>query len=414
MSQGSHVAVIGAGVVGLATAAQLLREGFTVTVVDRGEPGEGTSFGNAGILSTTTAFPLATPGILRQVPGMLLDPLGPFTIRWSYLPRITPWLVRFVAAARPDRVRAYGQALSALSRSSLAAWEDLAAEAGTEGLIQKRGWLAVYETDAGFRDAEGEIARRRELGIPFEILTSDEVRQMAPALARSVRHGVWYTDAGHVTSPIGLSRALAAWIRRRGGAIRRADVTDIVLRDDRPAALATTEGEIAFDRVVVAAGAFSKRFAAALGHRVPLDTERGYHVTFPDPGLELRLPVSSSDGKFFLTPMDHGIRIAGTVELGGLALPANWKRAEVLQTQAKRLLPGLGEQKAERWMGYRPTLPDSLPVIGRATSHPNAYFAFGHNHLGLTHAAITGRMIADLMRDRPTAVDATPYRPDRF
>ena len=414
MTSQQTVTVLGAGVVGVATAIALQRAGFAVTLVDRGEPGRGTSYGNAGILGTSAATPLATPGILRQVPGMLMNPLGPLTIRWSYLPQLAPWLIRFIRAAAPGRVEELTTAIVALSKSSLGAWLDLADHAGAMDLIERRGWIGVHESEDSLKKAAAEVETRRRHGIRVEMIGANEVRQLAPALARTVVGAVYHPDTGHTVDPYRLTERMARHLMATGAIYHRATVKDIVVTDGKAVGLATEDRVLSFDRLVIAAGAWSKPLAARLGHRVPLDTERGYHVMIADPGVELRLPVLSSEGKFFLTPMAGGIRVAGTVELAGLKAPPDWRRADILLQHGKRLMPDMKTDKVERWMGFRPTLPDSLPVIGGSPHHDNVFFAFGHHHLGLTHSAITGKLIAELMTGQTPSIDLTPYRIDRF
>ncbi|MGE0718092.1 MAG: NAD(P)/FAD-dependent oxidoreductase [Alphaproteobacteria bacterium] len=411
---GRSATVVGAGIVGVATAVALQRKGFAVTLVDHSEPGKGTSFGNAGILSNTTAMPLATPGILKEVPKMLFDPLGPLTIRWSYLPKIAPWLLQFVRNARPERVQELSKAIVALSKPTLEAWTDLARHAGAMDLIERKGWVGVYTGADAAKKAQYDIDVRRKHGIVAEALSADEVRQLVPGIARTVERGVLHPDAGHTVSPYRLTERVAGHFRAAGGQFRQARVTDIGFVDGKPATLVTDQGPIPFERLVIAAGAWSKHLVARLGHKVPLDTERGYHVMISDPGVDLRLPVSWSEGKFFLTPMAGGIRIAGTVELAGLEAPPNWKRADALLAKGRMLMPGIKTEKVERWMGFRPTLPDSLPVIGGTPKHPNVFFAFGHHHLGLTQSAMTGRLVASAAAGERPEIDLTPFRVDRF
>jgi D-amino-acid dehydrogenase len=411
---GKSATVVGAGIVGVATAIALQRAGIAVTLVDRQEPGRATSFGNAGILSGTTAMPLATPGILKEVPKMLLDPLGPLTIRWSYLPQIAPWLVRFVRNARPAKVAELSNAIVALSKPTVPAWMDLARHAEATDLIERKGWLGVYEGPDAAKKAAWDVEVRARHAIKAEALTADEVRQLVPGLARSVTHGVFHPEAGHTVSPYALTQRLFRHFQQAGGEFRQALVRDVVFEGGRPAALDTDKGPMPFENIVVCAGAWSRQLVARLGHKVPLDTERGYHAMVADPGVELRLPVSSSAGKFFLTPMADGIRVAGTVELAGLDAGPNWKRADALLEKGKRLLPGMRTDKVERWLGFRPTLPDSLPVIGTSPKHGNVFFGFGHHHLGLTQSAMTGRLIAQLMTGARPEIDLHPYRVDRF
>lgn len=412
---GEPVTIVGAGVVGVACALQLQRAGVAVHLVDEREPGEGCSKGNAGLIAADHVLPLATPGILRRVPGMLLDPLGPLALRPAYLPRIAPWLARFVANAAPARVDRLGAALAALSLPALEAWRELLSAISARALIEERGWLLLYRSEAGFRRDADERHRQAALGVRLEELAAEELRQHEPALdAGRLARGVLFPDSAHSVNSFRLVQDLAAAVARNGGSFTRARVTGVEAGPDGPTRLQTTAGPIPARRLLVAAGAWSKPLARALGHRVPLETERGYHIHLATPGVALARPLGDAERKFFLTPMETGLRVAGTVELGGLAAAPNWRRADILLTQARDLLPGLDPAQPERWMGFRPTLPDSLPVIGPSPRLPNTWFAFGHQHLGLTLAAVTGRMIAAMVAGKQSPIDAGPYRIDRF
>jgi D-amino-acid dehydrogenase len=406
--------VVGAGVVGVCTALYLQREGFEVTVLDPDPPGEGASQGNAGVIALGAVLPVAMPGTLIKVPGMLLDPLAPLSVRWSYMPRLTPWLMRFVLASLPHRVEEISAALAALSLPALAAYEPLLEGAGAGDLVQRTGLIDIYDSARSFAAARSENDLRRRRGVRLDDMGDAELRQLAPALAHKIRHGVFVPDTAITVNPLRLTQALAADFERRGGRILRERASGFHMASAGVERVVTDRDEHPADIVVVAAGAFSRPLAAQLGSRVPLDTERGYHVMLPEPGVELRLPIQSHDRAFVITPMEHGIRVAGTVELGGLKAPPNYARADVLLRHAKDLLPGLNDAGAVRWMGFRPSLPDSLPVLGRVPGCDNAYLNFGHGHLGLTLAAISGRQIAALAAGRDAEVDMTPYRPDRF
>jgi D-amino-acid dehydrogenase len=354
------------------------------------------------------------PGVLREVPGMLLDPLGPLAIRWTYLPRIAPWLVRFVAASRPSRVEAIAAALRPLLAAAIDAYLPLLEAAGATDMLQRNGWLCLYETDESFRDAQYGIELQRRLGVTVEVLKAEEIRQAEPSLAPIYRHAVLSPENAHVLDPYRLAQRLAETIVRRGGRIERRALVGFEFNGGRPVAARTAEGPMPFDAVVIAAGAWSRPLARALGRDVPLDTERGYHITLPSPGVMPRRPIYSGDHSFAVAPLEIGLRFAGTVELGGLKAPPNYERAEKLLTHARRMFPGLETRGASRWMGFRPSMPDSLPVIGTVPGLPNAVLAFGHGHLGLTLGAITGKLTAALALDRPPALDVTPYRAERF
>ncbi|HZD26802.1 MAG TPA: FAD-dependent oxidoreductase [Alphaproteobacteria bacterium] len=408
------VTVVGAGIVGLACARALQRDGRAVTVIDPGEPGGGASYGNAGILSAGSVLPEATPGLLRRVPGMLLDPLAPLTIRPAYLPRLMPFLLRMLRNATPARVEALSAALATLVLNGMESWRALLDDEDFAGLVRRQGCLYLYETAAALKASAADNAMRRRRGVAVELLGPDEVKQLVPALGPRIAGGALATGSGHVVNPLRLAQALAARIRADGGRILRERVTGFETDGSGSVRAITERGSHAAGAVVVAAGAFSRPLAAALGSRVPLDTERGYHMMLPKPGVELRLPLLVSPGGFGVTPMEHGIRLAGTVEFAGLEAPPNHARADLLLRHARRLFPELADEGAERWMGFRPSLPDSLPVISASPHRPNVFFAFGHGHLGLSLAAVTGRMVADLAAGRRPVVDPQPFRVDRF
>jgi len=406
--------VIGAGVVGLCCARALQQQGRQVLIVDPDAPGHGTSFGNAGILSVGSVLPEATPGLLRRVPGMLMDPLGPLTIRWRYLPQLLPYLARLLRNSTPERVEQLSEALAPLVLNGLDSYRTLLDEAEFSTLIRRQGCLYLFETEAQQDAARVDNEMRRRRGVPVELLGPAEVKQLVPALGPAVAGGALATASGHTVSPLRLSQTLAAAIEADGGRFLRDRVTGFDFAGDGPSHVLTAGGRQPAQDVVLAAGAFSGRLARDLGHRVPLDTERGYHVMLPDPGFELRLPLLVAGAGFAVTPMEHGVRIAGTVEFAGLDAPPNYDRADVLLRHGRRLFPSLQDHGAERWMGFRPSLPDSLPVIGRSPRHRNVFFAFGHGHLGLSLAAVTGRMVAALAAGETPPVDPAPYAIDRF
>jgi len=412
--QPRHFAVVGAGVVGICCALHLQRDGHRVTVVDYQGPGEGTSRGNAAVIAGAACEPVAMPGIVRRVPAMLADPLGPLAIRWSYLPRLVPWLMRFVAASRPDRVEDISKALRELSLRCVSAFKPLTEAARITDMIRDTGWLSVYKTEASFQFARGELELQQRRGIKFDVLTGDQIRQMEPSLAPIFDRGVFFPENSMTVDNFRLVQRLAEDFVSRGGRLLRETVVDVVLGPQGPRELVTQQGRHPIEAVVVAAGAWSRELTRKLGHRVPLDTERGYHVMLPDPGVMPRMPIHIGDHGFVATPLEKGLRFAGTVELGGLQAPPNWNRANVLLQHGRKIFPGLNEGGLDRWMGFRPSFPDSLPVISGSPKTPNAYFAFGHGHLGLSFAAITGKVIADLAGGRNSGFDLAPYRVDRW
>jgi D-amino-acid dehydrogenase len=408
------VTVIGAGIVGVCCAVWLQRNGCKVTVIDRDEPGRGATYGNAGMLQVDSCVPLGTPGIVGQVPGMLVDPLGPLAIRWGYLPRIAPWLLRFIAASRPARVEEISIALTALLGLAAGTYRDLVAGTSAEDLLKPTGTIFVYATEAGFEAARFAHELRRRRDIKHEELRDGEIRQLEPALSPAIKRAVFAPDCMQVADPMVLTQRIAEKFAGNGGTILRETVTDIRIGPDGPTHVVTDAGEHDVDRLVLAAGAWSRRFANQLGARVPLDTERGYHLMLPKPGIELRMPIIAGERKIGITPMLGGVRLAGTVEFGGLERAPDYRRARILSGIAKEFVPGLEAEDAAEWMGFRPSMPDSLPVIGPSPRYKNAFFAFGHGHSGLTLGAVTGNLIADLVMDRAPPIDLRPYRADRF
>jgi len=409
------IAVIGAGVVGLCCARALQRDGRNVVLIDPDEPGSGTSYGNAGILSTGSVVPEATPGLWKRLPKMLTDPLSPLAIRPTYAPVLLPYFLQLVRNSTPSRIEELSTAIANLVVPGIDSYRQLLNDSDVPTqLIRHNGCLYLYETEAIKRGAEADNDLRRARGINIDVLGPDETKQMLPSLGIPVAGAVLATESGHTINPLGLSQALADLIRGDGGTFLRARVTGFDLHDNKVAAVKTDQGDHAVAGVVIAAGAFSRPLAAALGSKVPLETERGYHVMLPTPNIDLRLPILVGGHGYAVTPMENGLRVAGTVEFGGLKAPPNYRRADILLRHAKRLFPDLNDAGAERWMGYRPSLPDSLPVISRSPHVDNASFAFGHGHLGLSLAAVTGRMIADMTAGRTPVVDPVPYRIDRF
>lgn len=414
MSKKIDTLVIGAGIVGTAIAERLQRSGHQIFLVDRGAPGEECSSGNAGHFATDVVLPLANPSTILSIPKLLLDPLGPLTIRWSYLPRMLPWLLRFAWAALPANARASAQTLRELNGRSIESFDRLLARIGLQSLMVKRGALTLYQTDSGQRRNRAAVALLRSHGVLVEELDTGPLRDLEPGLSEDIAGGLYFPKTAHTVNPLRLVQELAKAFCSSGGEIRRAEVQTV-----KPLPGGRVEVQLdreTFDarRVVLAAGAWSGSLAEQLGYRVPLDTERGYHLMLPQPGVGLTRPMVSFERSFVMTPMEEGMRLAGTVELAGLKAAPDYRRADILFEHARSILPGLQRGEATRWMGFRPSLPDSLPVVGRAPREENIYFAFGHQHLGLTQAAITAEIIDDLVAGREPEVDVRPLAVDRF
>jgi D-amino-acid dehydrogenase len=412
------IAIIGAGIVGLASALYLQQDGHRVTLFDPSGPGEGATFGNAGCLNGSSVVPMAMPGMLRNVPRWLMDPMGPLAIRWRYLPTIAPWLLRFVRAGREERVREQARALRALLAPTLDCYVPLVKAAGAEHLLHKVGHLTVYKSEDAFaKDRAGALLREAN-GVEVESLSFDELRQIEPELSRDYIRGRFIGETGHVGDPHRLAQLFAEAVTRQGGQVVRQRVLGFAFDDGRVVGLRSEARTHRADRILVAAGAWSKPFAAALGDAVPLDTERGYHIVLKDPEAMPRHPVGDGAGKFMATPMEMGLRLAGTVEFAGLDAPPDWRRAEILVPQLHAMFPKLPArvppERLTRWMGFRPSLPDSLPVIGPASRHPNVVYAFGHGHVGLAGGSMTGHVVAALLGGRPPPIDMAPFRVTRF
>jgi D-amino-acid dehydrogenase len=409
----TDVTVIGAGVIGLSAALMVQARGLTVTVIDREGPAAGASVGNAGAFAFTDILPLASPGILRKAPKWLLDPLGPLSIPPAYALQITPWLYRFWRACSPRAVVASTAAQTALMDLSRAELEPFLAETGTLGMLRKYGNLQVYETEAEFRASLPGWEARTAHGIDFRQMAADEMADLQPGLSPRFTRGTFTPGWWSIADPKLYVQALADRFRDAGGRIIVAEVAGLTLQDGRVYIRAGGEG-LSADKVVLSAGAFSHRIAATLGEHIPLETERGYNTTLPPGALDLRCQVTFGGHGFVVSPLSTGIRVGGAVELGGLSLPPNYKRSEAMLQKAKAFLPGLKTEGGRQWMGFRPSLPDSLPAIGRSKASPNVVYAFGHGHLGLTQSAGTARIVADLLTDGSPAINLTPFSPQRF
>ena len=416
-----HVVVIGAGIVGAACALELLRDGHRVTIVEPGDPGgeQAASYGNGCWFSTASVVPMSAPGIWRKVPGWLADPLGPLTIRWRYLPRMLPWLIRFLrAGATEARVMETGRALRPLIADCPELHLRLAREAGVGDLVRRQGLLYVFPSRAAFAVDGLSWRVRRANGVTWTELDGDELRQFEPALDRRYGFGVFVESGGHCHDPGAYVAALVAHSQAQGATLVRDRASGFRIEAGRLRAVRIAGEEIAADAAVIAAGAHSRGLAAAAGDDVPLETERGYHAVIATPEAPPRHPVMPSDGKMSITHMAQGLRLAGQVELAGLAAAPNWRRAEILRDFALRMFPALPRDlPAERvkvWMGHRPSIADGLPCIGPARLTGDIVHAFGHGHIGLAAGAMTGRLVADLVGGRPPVIDPAPYAAGRF
>ena len=416
--KGPDVIVIGAGVVGLSAAIAAAARGLSVAVLDREGPAAGASAGNAGAFAFTDILPLASPGILRKAPRWLIDPLGPLTVPPAYALRIAPWMFRFWRACSPRRVAHSTRAQTALMDLSKAELEPFLAQTGTVPMLRKDGNLQVYEGEAEFKASLPGWKAREEHGIEFRHLDAAGMAEIQPGLAPRFTHGTFTPGWYSIADPKLYTLALADHFRATGGVIERAEVTALRPVEDAVEVLAADGKGRRAAQVVLAAGAFSHRIARTIGERIPLETERGYNTTLPADAFDLRTQVTFGGHGFVVTRLATGIRVGGAVELGGLELPPNFRRSEAMLEKAQAFLPGLKPQGGVKWMGFRPSLPDSLPAIGRARATPRVVYAFGHGHLGLTQSAGTARIVADLLTGQTTgqapAIDIAPFSPQRF
>lgn len=410
----AEILIVGAGIVGVCCAAYLQRAGFGVTLIDRLPPGNGCSFGNAGNVSPGAIVPYSMPGTLWNVPRWLLDPLGPLAVRPAHMPKLIPWLLRWMRASQPDNVRAISRAMLALHQPVFEGYLPLLKEAGAPELIDISGQLYV-SSKPGPMDSELARELRQTAGIRAEHITGGDIRDLEPSLSSEYQTALLLPDNGTCLNPQRLVQTIAAHVQRNGGTVLEGEVHGFRFGPNGPVAAQTSLGEVSFKHLVLAAGAWSNRLSKQLGLDVLLEAERGYHVTLTDPGLMPRRPVTNRDFSFATAPMEMGLRFAGTAEYAGLDAAPNWGRAHVLLKHAARMYPGISVSKFTEWMGCRPTLPDGLPIISRSPQHRNVVFAFGHSHFGVTGAPTTGRLVAELIANKPSnSIDLTPYSASRF
>ena len=407
--------------VGLASAIALLGDGHTVTILEPGTPGgeQAASYGNGTLLNPSSVIPMSSPGLWRKVPGYLMNPLGPLTIRLSYLPRLLPWLTRFLrAGSTAAKVAQPGRALQPLLANAPALHRQLAEAAGVGELITRQGVLFAFPDRAAFLAEAASWQVRSDNGVRWLELDEDELRQREPTLDRHYKFAVLVEENGQCRDPGAYVTALARHASSLGATIKQSGATGFRIEAGRLQAVTTHEGEIACDKAVIAAGVWSKALARAAGDRVFLETERGYHVVIANPGIEPRYPMMPSDGKMACVMTPAGLRLAGQVELADLEAAPNWKRAEVLLKFARKVYPGLPAElppeRVKMWMGHRPSTPDGLPCLGLASGCSDVVHAFGHGHVGLTAAAMSGKVVADLVAGRAPPFDLTPYAAARF
>ena len=413
MAPNTHIAVIGAGVVGLATALWLQRSGHRVTLIDRQEPGQGTSYGNAGVFADYARLPMTSFAQLRSVPGMLMDKESPLSIQARYAKHLIPYGWNFLKACTPEKYRRGCDALTSLQLMAPEADAVLLDETGSNDLVRHAGALAVFGTREGFDAAlEGHLKDRRAQGVNMQQLSAGEVRELEPDLAAFHVGGVLYPDTRHTVSPVELSRRYARHFVAHGGQVLQEEIK--TLADTGPGcAVHTDQGVHHFDRAVICAGVAAAGLAAQLGVRVPLVSERGYHLMLDADSWHLNRPVVWLDKATFLTPMEDGVRVAGMAEFADPDAPQKKEKTELMRKTAEKMIGRTPTVKSS-WVGSRPSTPDSLPVIGRVPGHPDFVLAFGHGHLGLTLSAVTGRLVAESMEDARHEKILAAFSPGRF
>jgi D-amino-acid dehydrogenase len=410
----ARVTVIGAGIVGVASALWLQRAGFQVTIVEAGGVGEGASFGNAGNISPGAVVPYLIPGIWREAPAWLLDPEGPLAVRPGYFLKALPWLAAAVKSASEEAALATSRAMHALHSGTFEAYETLTRGTEAEGLIDRSGQLYVSEKADAAQGSALAQRMRAMAGVKTTLLDWMEIRELEPSLAPIFKSGMLLSDNGRCKNPHQLVTALAGAAERNGATIVRGRATGFRTEGDRVQAIVVDGTAQPVERVVIAAGAASKALCEALGTRIPLEAERGYHITIEDPGVAPRIPVTNVDAKFACSPMNVGLRLAGTAEFAGLDAAPNWRRAELLKVQAQRMFPGVRLNQVTRWVGNRPSLPDGLPVLGKAPKFSNAYFAFGNSHFGMSAGSVMGKVLAEIVAGRKPGIDIAAFDPGRF
>lgn len=413
--KGQHdIVIIGGGIVGVATAALLAEKGRDVLVIDRSGICEETSSGNAAALAFSDILPMASKGVMRKIPGWLLDPLGPFTIRPSYFPKMIPWLYSFWRASSAEAQKKTTVAQGNMMRLAESEMLALIDRAGLRDRLREDGNLELYESEAELTASQPGWDAREKAGIAYEHVRGNRLNELQPGLDARFVAGTFVPGWKNVSDPKQFGQAIWAYAESKGARFLKAAVVNAQTRNGGAVVRLDDGAEINASHLVLMAGAWSKNLAQGFGDTVPLDTERGYNTTLPVGSFDVKRQLTFPGHGFVITPMVTGLRVGGAVEFGGLQLPPNFARSTAMLKKATMFLPGLKTEGGRQWMGYRPSMPDSMPVIGRASSGGNIYYGFGHGHLGLTQSAATGRLICDLITGSASPINIEPFKPQRF
>ena len=412
MEKNLKIGIVGAGIQGISNALFLQKKGFSVTIFDRDEPGSpAASYGNAGHFSPYASVPINRPDVLTDVPAMLLSSTGPLALKWNYVPKMIPWFLQFIRNCTTKRMMHTAKNMHQILDLALPAYDELFDEIELGGLVEKKGILYIWN-DQSLKSRELEIKVRNELGVDQQVVTPKEIHDLEPNIKPIYHGGVYYQHGRHARNPKKILLKLYDLFLKKGGKFLKMNIKDINFNDEKPVIKAETQSFL-FDKIVIACGSFSKKLTDNLDEKIPLDTERGYHVHFKDCDHLLSRPVIFQNRGFGITPMEQGLRVVGTVEFGGLDNPLSKSRVKNLINNAKYMMGDLPEHEDE-WLGFRPTLPDYLPVIGPSKKHKNVFYCFGHHHLGWTLGPISGKIISGMIAEENTNLDLKPYSSLRF
>ena len=412
MEKNLKIGIIGAGIQGISNALFLQKKGFSVTIFDRDEPGSpAASYGNAGHFSPYASVPINRPDVLTDVPAMLLSSTGPLALKWNYVPKMIPWFLKFIKNCSTKKMMHTAKNMHQILDLALPAYDELFDEIELGGLVEKKGILYIWN-DQSLKSRELEINVRNELGVDQQVVTPKEIHDLEPNIKPIYHGGVYYQHGRHARNPKKILLKLFELFLKKGGKFLKLNIKDINFNDEKPVIKAETQNFL-FDKIVIACGSFSKKLTDNLDEKIPLDTERGYHVHFKDCDHLLSRPVIFQNRGFGITPMEQGLRVVGTVEFGGLDNPLSKSRIKNLINNAKYMMGDLPEHEDE-WLGFRPTLPDYLPVIGPSKKHKNVFYCFGHHHLGWTLGPISGKIISGMIAGENTNLNLKPYSSLRF